>query len=139
VESTKGKNAYLNYMLVYRLFIANKFPVVGPAGVRYFDYRNSDCYQKGAWVLHTLRTQINNDTIFFDILKSYQKKYKMKTVSSQDFINMVNEKAGEDYAWFFNQYLYKREVPFLEYYWDKTNFYYRWKYVDSTFKMEADI
>ena len=139
VESTQGRNAYLNYLLVYRLFIQNKYPVVGPTGYRYFDYRNSDCYQKGAWVLHTMRTQISNDTVFFDILKSFQTKFKLKTVSSKDFINVVNEKTGDDYTWFFNQYLYKREAPFLEYYWDKTNFYYRWKYVDSTFKMPAEI
>ena len=139
VESTKGKNAYYNYMLVYRLFIANKYPVVGPTGVRYFDYRNNDCYQKGAWVLHTLRTQIANDTLFFNILKSFQRKYKMKTVTSQDFINLVNEKTGEDYTWLFNQYLYKREAPFLEYYWDRADFFYRWEYTDATFKMPAEI
>jgi len=139
VESTKGKNAYLNYLLVYRLFIANKYPVVGPVGARYFDYRNSDCYQKGAWVLHTLRTQINDDIVFFDILKSFQEKFRYKTVSSKDFIDMVNEKTGADYSWFFKQYLYDRKAPVLEYYWNSTDFYYRWANVDSTFKMPAEI
>ena len=139
VESTQGKEAYLRYLLTYRLFIANKWPVVGPVGLRYFDYRNSDCYQKGAWVLHTLRTQLNNDTIFFNILKSFQAKYRMKTVTSQDFINLVNEKSKTDYSWFFNQYLYKRESPFLEYYWDETTFYYKWKYTDASFSMPAEI
>ena len=139
VESTQGKNAYLRYMLVYRLFVANKYPVVGPLDRRYFDYRNSDCYQKGAWVLHTLRTQINDDKVFLDILKSFQEKYLYKTVTSKDFINMVNEKTGSDYNWFFNQYLYKREAPFLEYYWDGKDLYYRWKFVDATFKMPAVI
>lgn len=139
VESTQGKNAYLRYLLVYRLFIENKFPVVGPVGYRYFDYRNSDCYQKGAWVLNTLRTQIDDDKLFFDILKSFQEKYRYKTVTSQGFINLVNEKTGKDYAWFFNQYLYNRKAPFLEYYWDGTDFYYRWKNVDATFTMPAEI
>ncbi|MBI4944996.1 MAG: M1 family metallopeptidase [Bacteroidetes bacterium] len=139
VESTEGKNAYLNYLLVYRLFIANKYPVVGPAGYRYFDYRNSDCYQKGAWVLHTFRTQISDDKIFFDILKSFQEKYAKKTVTSQNFIDMVNEKTGEDYEWFFKQYLYERKTPILEYYWDGTDFYYHWKNVDPTFKMSAEL
>lgn len=139
VESTQGRNGYLRYMLFYRLFIQNKWPVVGPAGYRYFYYKNSDCYQKAAWILHTLRTQINNDIIFFDIIKTYYDRNKLKTITSQDFINVVNEKTNDDYTWFFNQYLHKREAPFLEYYWDGTDFYYRWKYVDSTFKMPAEI
>jgi len=139
VESIQGKNAYLRYLLTYRLFIKNKRPVVGPVGVRFFDYKDSDVYMKGAWILHTLRTLINDDILFFDILKSFHERYKMKTVTSKDFIDMVNEKTGSDYSWFFHQYLNKREAPFLEYYWDGTNFYYRWKYVGADFKMPAEI
>ena len=52
---------------------------------------------------------------------------------------MVNEKTGEDYGWFFTQYLYTRKVPMLAYYWDGTDLYYRWDNVDSTFKMPAEI
>jgi hypothetical protein len=63
----------------------------------------------------------------------------MQTITSADFISTVNKKTGEDYSWFFNQYLYKRESPFLEWNWDGTHFYYRWIYVDSTFKMSAEI
>ncbi|MBI3501258.1 MAG: M1 family metallopeptidase [Bacteroidetes bacterium] len=139
VESTQGKSAYYRYLLVYRLFIQNKWPVVGPVGYRYFYYKNSDCYQKGAWVLNSLRTLINDDKTFFDILKSYYEKYKYKTVSSQNFIDLVNEKTGNDYGWFFKQYLYKRETPFLEYDWDGKDFYYRWKYANADFKMPAEI
>lgn len=139
VESTQGKNAYLRYLLVYRLFIKNKRPVAGPPGVRFFDYKDTDVYMKGAWLLLTLRTLINNDEIFFSVLKSFYEKYKMKTVCSQDFIALVNEKTGEDYNWFFNQYLYKRQTPFLEYFWNGTEFFYRWKYTDDSFKMPVEI
>lgn len=139
VENIKGKNAYLNYLFIYRIFIKNKWPVVGPENRRYFYYKNSDCYQKGAWALHTLRTQINNDTLFFDIIKSFFEKYKYKTTSTADFIQMVNEKTNSDYGWFFKQYLYKREAPILEYYWDGSKFYYRWDGVDADFKMPVDI
>ncbi|MBI4929231.1 MAG: M1 family metallopeptidase [Bacteroidetes bacterium] len=139
VESTQGKNAYLNYLVFYRLFIKNKWPVVGPVDRRYFDYRNSDCYQKGAWVLHTLRSTINDDAVFFDILKTFFDRYKLKTTSSKDFISVVNEKTNENYNWFFNQYLYKREAPVFEYYWEGENFYYRWKNVGADFKMPVEL
>lgn len=139
VESTQGKSAYLNYMLFYRIFIKNKWPVVGPVGDRYFYYKNSDCYQKGAWTLHTLRSVINDDKIFFDILKSFQEKFRYKTVSSQDFIDVVNEKTNNDFGWFFKQYLHNRKSPVLEYYWDGKSFFYRWDCVDADFKMPVEI
>lgn len=139
VEKKQGFNAYLRYLLTYRLFIKNKRPVVGPSGARYFDYKDSDVYMKGAWILHTLRTLIGDDKIFFDIIRSFHEKYTKQTVTSAEFKRTVNEKTGDDYTWFFDQYLYKREAPFLEHYWDGENFYYRWKYVAPAFKMPAEI
>ncbi|MFH1004323.1 MAG: M1 family metallopeptidase [Bacteroidota bacterium] len=139
VESTQGQNAYLRYLFFYRLFIKNKRPVVGPVGVRFFDYKDGDVYVKGAWILHTLRTLINNDKIFFDIIKTFYGNNKMKTVTSQDFINVVNEKTGENYGWFFKQYLNNHKVPFLEYYWDGKDIFYRWANTDSTFKMPVEL
>jgi len=139
VESTQGKNAYYRYLLFYRLFIKNKWPVVGPTNSRYFDYRNSDCYQKGAWVLHSLRTLINDDKVFFDILKTFYDRYKLKTTCSKDFISVVNEKTNEDYTWFFDQFLYRREAPVFEYFWVGEDFYYRWTQVGDNFKMPVNI
>ena len=52
---------HLNF---YKVMIANKRPLVGPVGRRYFDYKDGDAYVKGAWMLHSLRTTINNDSIF---------------------------------------------------------------------------
>ena len=139
VENTQGKNAYYRYMLFYRLFIKNKWPVIGPVDRRYFDYRNSDCYQKGAWVLHTLRYTIGNDTIFFDILRTFFDRYKLKTTSTRDFISVVNEKTGTDLTWFFRQYLYRRDVPCLEYQWYGDDFYYRWTGTNPDFILPVDI
>ena len=40
---------------------------------------------------------------------------------------MVNGKTGEDYNWFFKQYLYNRSVPEFEYYTSFAGkFYFRW-------------
>lgn len=139
VENTQGKNAYLRYMYYYRIFIENKYPIIGPENKRYFDYRNSDCYQKGAWVLHTLRSTINDDYLFFDIIKTFYEKYKLKTTCTKDFISVVNEKTNTDYNWFFNQYLYSRKAPMLEYFWDGKDFFFKWSDVLPDFKMPAEI
>lgn len=141
VEKTKGYQAYLNYINSYRFTIINRRPLVGLYGIRYFNYKDGDIYTKGAWILHTLRVTINSDPVFFDIIKTFATRYAYKSVMSKDFIAVVNEKTGEDYNWFFNQYLYNRFVPELEYYQSDTTFYYRWNtdYVNSDFHLPVVV
>lgn len=135
VEKTKGHQAYLNYINSYHFTIINRRPLVGPYGIRYFNYKDGDIYTKGAWILHTLRETINNDPVFFDIIKTFATRYAYRNVTSKDFIALVNEKTGKDYQWFFDQYLYNRFVPVMEYYQDGTNLYYSWDkdYTNSNF------
>jgi aminopeptidase N len=142
VEKTRGRQAYTDYMRTYRWTIINRRPVVGPYGLRYFNYKDSDIYVKGAWILHTLRETINNDPVFFDIIKTFATRNMYRNVTSADFISVVNEKTGKDYNWFFDQYLHNRFVPELEYCTDKKGlFYYRWnpEYTNDTFPLPVTI
>jgi aminopeptidase N len=113
VEESRGHQAYLNYLMFYRLLIKNNHPVVGPDSVFYFSYKNSDVYMKGAWILHTLRTQLKNDTLFKEMLKSFCIENQWNIVSSQDFIDHVNQKSGKNWDAFFAQYLNDRRPPKL--------------------------
>jgi aminopeptidase N len=136
VEEKFGREEYLKYMTLYRWTIINRRPLVGPYGIRYFNYKDGDIYTKGAWVLHTLRETIADDSVFFDIIKTFATRFALKNVRSQDFINVVNEKTKSDYSWFFAQYLNCRFVPELEYYKDGNVFYYAWNpdYLDVNSK-----
>jgi aminopeptidase N len=127
IEATQGQPAYLTYMYWQRLSIKNKRPIVRPRGIRYFSTQDEDVYNKGSWVLHSLRNTIKNDSVFFDILKTFRKENHLKQIYSENFIALVNRKTGKDYDWFFRQYLYRREAPILEYYWVGEYFYYKWK------------
>jgi aminopeptidase N len=126
-------------MFDQRIVIKNSRPVVRKRGIRYFDYHDEDIYSKGSWVLHTLRYTINNDSLFFDILKSFRIANNQKQILSEAFIDFVNKKTGKDYTWFFKQYLFKREAPMLEYYWFNNDAYYRWTKVDDDFVMPIEI
>ncbi|MFN8711723.1 MAG: M1 family metallopeptidase [Bacteroidota bacterium] len=127
VEHKYGREKYENYLLNQRLYIVNRRPVVGEKGIRYFNYKDSDIYMKGAWILHTLRNSINNDTLFFDIIKTFATRYYRSEISSQQFIDLVNEKTGENYSAFFAQYLNNRFVPEIEFFEDGQYLYYRWR------------
>ncbi len=145
LEDKYGYDRYLNYLSFYSILIANKKPVVGPRNVNYWDYKDSDPYLKGALMLHSLRGTIGNDPVFFDILKSFYKKYKFTIVNTGDFIEMVNEKTHNNFDWFFQQFLYNRKPARFQY---KTEFNpvnkswhmnYKWLDTDSGFKMPVDI
>lgn len=145
VEHTHGYMEYLNYLRMYSMLIKNKRPVVGPRGVDYWDYKDPDVYMKGCLMLHTLRNTIDNDSLFFKIIKSFYSQYKYSIAETKDFINVVNNMTGMDYKWFFNQYLYSRVCPKLE--WncvnnDKDNsyeLYYKWSNVGNEFKLPVKI
>ena len=115
-EKTNGHEAYLKTLRVYSNLIRNKQPVVGPQNVNYWNYKDSDVYVKGALMLHSLRNAIDNDVLFFDILRTFYQLNKYGTVHTGDFISLVNKKTGDDYSLFFQQYLYTRKSPKLEYY-----------------------
>jgi len=139
VESTQGYSAYKNYLYIQRLTIKNKRPVVRKRNIRYFNYKDSDIYTKGSLILHTLRNIINDDDLFFDILKTFRTENNEKQILSEVFIELVNKKTKQDYTWFFNQYLFKREAPILEYYMDGEGLYYRWTKTNDDFKLPAKI
>jgi aminopeptidase N len=145
VEHTRKKTDYINYLLFERLFIKNKRPVIGPEDRRYFSYKDTDVYMKGAWILHTFRHTLNNDSLFFEVVRSFAVNYRAKLVTTADFMNWVNEKTGTDYDWFFSYYLTQRQAPILEMTMkitgeeDQVQLFYRWKNAPSSFKLPCVI
>ncbi|MBI3511009.1 MAG: M1 family metallopeptidase [Bacteroidetes bacterium] len=138
VEHKFGHGAYVNYMLNYRIEIINRRPVVAPYNIRYFDYHDEDMYTKGAWALYTLRNTIG-DSVFFDVLKTFYARYAYRNARTEDLEKIVNEKTGEDYHWFFQQYLHDRFTPELEYCVWEGNFFYRWGKTDSSFVLPVKV
>ena len=118
-EQTLG---YDNSLLYARYNIAasikNRFPVVGPAGVSYWNNRDNDVYNKGAMILHTIRNIVNDSTLFFDILQTFYSDYAAAShVTTDDFIRIVEHKTGKSWQKFFEVYLHSREVPVLHWYY----------------------
>jgi aminopeptidase N len=68
-------------------------------------------YQKGASIIHMLRYEINNDSLFYSILKQFLTRYGHSTASGEDFKTVVNDLTGQDYTWFFDQWYYGYGFP----------------------------
>jgi aminopeptidase N len=63
-------------------------------------------YDKGAWVLHTLRHE-TGDSVFFKILRSYYNNYKYKSATTKDFENICEKVSGKNLNGFFDQWIFK--------------------------------
>lgn len=103
---------YLNYQ---RRFIENRKPIVGPLNVNFDSFGGSDHYYKGAWVLQTLRAALNDDDLWFKLMKAIYKEYERSTVTTPEIIKFINDFTKQDCSKFFEQYLHHPKVPNLLY------------------------
>lgn len=68
-------------------------------------------YDKGAVVIHMIRFELNNDSLFFKILKKYQKEYSNKNAGVQEFKMILEDESGIDFTTFFDQWYYGQGHP----------------------------
>lgn len=141
IENKYGHDAYIEETMIKEFGVFNFWPVVGNENVNDNTFISGDIYDKGALFLHSLRSTIDDDTIFFKIIKTFAERYKYKMVVTNDFLSIVNEFTQQDYSSFFKSYLYQTDVPTLEYSYnldpsnDKIIFKYKWTNVPTDFKM----
>ncbi|MDC3252819.1 M1 family metallopeptidase [Crocinitomicaceae bacterium] len=88
-------------------------PVVDTSYTSLMQLLNPHSYQKGAWVLHMLRTKIG-DSAFFNGIRTYYNTYKYSNASSIDFQKCMEESAQIDLNTFFNQWLHQPHQPILQ-------------------------
>ncbi|MCL5020697.1 MAG: T9SS type A sorting domain-containing protein [Bacteroidetes bacterium] len=67
-------------------------------------------YYKGAWVLHMLRS-IVEDSTFFAIMRQYRADYEYGNAVTSDFENVVNTVTQSKMDWFFNEWIYDAGYP----------------------------
>jgi len=143
MEKKLGYKNYVDANAKNQLTIFNIWPIVGIKDVNDNSFISGDIYHKGAATLNNLRCTLNNDSLFFSIIKGYYNQFKFKTIATSDFTNYVNEKSGHDYTDFFNKFLYDTIPPVLEYNFGKVNdtliFNYKWTGVGKNFTMPFSI
>lgn len=115
IEDMYGKEEYDFEMNDKRKFIYNFWPVVENYHVNENSFASNDVYTKGAMILHTLRCTINDDSLFFGIVKNFFEQNKYKIITSAQFISFVNESTQKDFTAFFDKYLLDTELPVLAY------------------------
>ena len=113
VECMYGYNAMLSYVDNQKISVKNDKPVIGPYHVN--QSGGIDMYFKGSLMLHTLRTLIEDDNLWFKIIMGISNDFKYKTLDGKDIIDYINQATERDFSYFFNQYLNYKDIPEFEY------------------------
>ncbi len=137
-DKFKSYEVGVHYLNSLKNRIVNEIPIVGNENENHWAL-HGDTYMKGAWVMHTLRSVINNDRIWFETLNEFMTENAKGFANTRDFFNKVNEKTGGDYWYFAEQYFYSPNQPELEYYQTDNEFFYKWSNVNENFSMPIDL
>ncbi|MES2559418.1 MAG: M1 family metallopeptidase [Bacteroidota bacterium] len=144
VEHFLGYTTSLQYLHEQRRNIVNKEPMIGAYDVYYHGRKDNDIYYKGSWMLHTLRNVIDNDTLWFSMIKELSLTFKKKNVTTAQLIEFFNKRSGRNLNRFFDQYLHKASLPVLEYKIEESGDHnltmsYRWTKMVRGFEMPIKL
>jgi len=117
-EKTKGdeagaidlqdkKNAYLNeaHNIYTRPIVFNRYDEASPG--QNFDRHT---YQKGALMIHLLRSMLGDD-LFFRTISYFLHKNAFQPVDTHDFMKAIKDVTGQNMDWFFEQFFFKPGHP----------------------------
>ncbi|MCF6403087.1 carboxypeptidase-like regulatory domain-containing protein [Chitinophaga filiformis] len=134
MECIEGKTIGPMYLNTQKEQVNNSEPVTGAYDVNHIHYDIGDMYTKGSLMLNTLRFVVDNDTLWFALLKDIQQHFRYQTLSSDELVNYISLRTGRDYTWFFDQYLKYTSLPKLE-----ISLKEKGNNVQLTYRWQADV
>ena len=138
VEQLYGYDSMIEYLLYQRGFIDGRSPILGHRDVNN-QGNHTDMYYKGSWMLHSIRNTIDNDSLWFSIIKGISYDFALENCDGVEIIDYVCEKAGMDLKPIFEQYLAYSKAPKFEYKLKRKSgalqLKYRWKTEVGGFNM----
>ncbi|MDW8158096.1 MAG: M1 family metallopeptidase [Bacteroidia bacterium] len=144
VECVHGKEKALEYLQTQRKKINNQAAIQGPYEVNFDAWPDADMYYKGSWMLHTLRTIIADDALWWRALRKMYDVFRGGNVKGQRVRLWFSQFFNIELSSFFSQYLDFREIPILEYRLQKKangdyTFSFRFQAQAPNFQMPIDV
>lgn len=144
LECTTNKETAQKYLNMQKRNIENNVSMIGTRDVFFHHFPDNDIYYKGTWMLHTIRNVLNNDTLWFNTLKDYVKKFAYKNVTTQQTIDFICTRTNTSLQKIFEQYLTAANLPVYEYQIKENargnlELRYRWNDVVDGFQMPIKV
>lgn len=137
LECQYGLEKSQTYINGLKKNIKNDEPIIGRYGVH--NEGSGDMYYKGALLLNTLRSSINNDEKWWELLLKYSKTFRHKIIENKNVITFFNKESGLNLTPIFDQYLKYKNISVLELKIEKKKLVYNWKTDVANFTMPIDI
>jgi len=116
IEETYGSEEYIKFFLqTVKPKIQNNQAIVPTRNATSSEVYTSDIYFKGAYVLHMLRYLMGKeamDSLLYRLVQE-EKRLPQNHIITDDFIKLVGEYYTKDLQWFYNHYLYSKDIPIL--------------------------
>jgi len=134
----KGKKAAQDYVIGTRKGIRNDRPIIGAYGVN--KEGSGDMYSKGGNMLHMIRTMLQDDEKWRQVLRGLNRDFYHQTVTTQMVENYLIVHTGLPLQKVFDQYLRDVKIPVVEWKINKKNtLQYRFQNCQPDFTMPLDV
>jgi aminopeptidase N len=128
MQSLRGDQEYFATLMQQRANIENKAPIVSGKPKLEEDVYDTkrggpgqDIYTKGSLVMHTLRGLIGDDAFFKAVREEVYGtpdprpgNFAPRYGTTPEFMAIVKRVSGRDLDWFFQAYLYQKDLPELQ-------------------------
>lgn len=112
VEYRWGRADALRYTNGLKPKVKNERPIIAARGTN--EEPPEDQYFKGALMLNTLRSVINDDARWFAEIHDFYQQFKYKTIMTEDVVGWWNRRTGMDLTPIFDEYLRHATIPVLQ-------------------------
>jgi aminopeptidase N len=121
IEKYDGRDAFREYMrgAAERYFNYEKqqnTPLHDTETVDLMKLLNENNYEKGAWVLHMLRSRLGDEP-FFRGLRAYYNAHKDGNATTEDLRRALEKSSGKTLREFFSRWIYRSGHPRYEVEW----------------------
>lgn len=121
VQRYEGEEAFQRYMsnaatTVFEYEKQKRVPIFDRDTESLMELLNANNYQKGAWVLHMLRSNLGDD-VFFRGIRAYYESHKNSVASTEDLRAALEKASGKDLRAFFARWVYDSGHPQYEVKW----------------------
>ena len=137
LECQFGPQKALTYINGLKRNVLNDKPIIGRYGVN--NEGSGDMYYKGALMLNTIRSIINDDAKWWKLLLDYSNHFRHQIIDTKAAIDFFNAETGIFLTPIFNQYLRYANIPLLELKKNGKNLEYRWVANEPDFEMPVGI
>jgi aminopeptidase N len=133
IADISGTQAGNEFMAGRFRTIENDKPVIARYGIN--EDGSQDNYIKGWAILHMIKSIVDNDSKYREVLQGLNRDFYHKVVTTKQIENYISLNTAIDFQYLFDQYLRTNLVPVLEYQIKDNQLLYRYSNCNDNFAM----